>query len=110
VRDVDTEIIRKFDKYFDMMIPRLVKCLAIFQSIKCISFAVTVEKIEPPNFDALLPLLEICEQNTVVEMSPPQAGLRSYDPWISKWEDAWSICLRKKQREDLNLQAALLAF
>jgi hypothetical protein len=105
----DYKSLRKFEEGFAAIVPGLVQCLSGLRSLQRLSILITVEKRNPPNFSSLLPLHEICGQDTHVEMSPPQEGLRTYDSWITIWEHAWSICLRNKEVEDKNLQAAILA-
>lgn len=106
---MDPNLLRKFEEGFAAIVPGLVHCLNGFQSLQRLSIKITVEKRNPPTFYPVLPLYAICEPDTEVEISPPQEGLRSYEPWITKWEHAWGNCLRNKEIEDKNIQTALLA-
>jgi hypothetical protein len=110
VGHVNSNILRQFDEKFAAVVPGLKQCLQKFAILQWLTIIITVEKRQAPDFDPLLGLHDILgKAGTRIKMCPPSAGLRSYDSWVSEWEDAFNICLKNREVEDMSLQAVLLA-
>jgi hypothetical protein len=83
----------KYDPW--VVLPDLEAFLSTFTSLSILEIVVTVDKGEPPDFQRLLPLYDLCGKGTSIEFSEPQMPSRFVDrsTWTSCWTIAWNECL-----------------
>jgi len=78
-----------------VLIPDLEEFLRQFKSLRSLKIVVTVESREPPDFERLLSLYDICGKGTTIVFSAPTPV---WDLWTADWASAWNNCLLGSER------------
>jgi hypothetical protein len=83
------------------MVPGLVTFLQTFKSLTTLKVIITADGNEPPDFEELLGLYDICGHGTAIEVVA-QHSVASWaaraSPWASTWTNAWAEVLIKNGR------------
>jgi hypothetical protein len=86
-------------------IPSLVAFLQKFQALEKMKIVVTVEERDPPIFEQLLALWDICGSNTEMDFVVSIWDRSTSTAWMQKWTDTWVWFLRAKGRRSVLEQA-----
>jgi hypothetical protein len=82
------------------VVPGLVECLKSFDSLSNLEIVITTELTNPPDFEPLLPLYDLCGNRTNVVFDAPieYFGINVYSTWLQwteRWDNAWKNCLAR---------------
>jgi hypothetical protein len=83
------------------ILPGLEEFLCTFESLSTLKLVITSELREPPQFEQLLSLYDLCGDGTTVEILDPRFGDGRAifgSPWAGRWTHSWNECLSKHGR------------
>jgi hypothetical protein len=79
------------------VVPGLEIFLRKFGQLSALEVVVSIEDRDPPDFEGLLPIYDLCGKKTNVEFISPNA-YGTWDARVSFWSFAWEQCLRENGR------------